>query len=83
MYAKAVEGTVDWEASVNFVSAHDGFTLRNLLSYNEKHNDANAEDTRNGESHNRSWNHTLEGDTDDSGIKTREEPASSAIFSRR
>ena len=43
-------------ASINFVTAHDGFTLRDLVSYNEKHNDANGEDNRDGESHNRSWN---------------------------
>ncbi|MGW3528946.1 glycogen debranching protein GlgX, partial [Streptomyces olivaceus] len=43
-------------ASVNFVTAHDGFTLRDLVSYNDKHNEANGEDNRDGESHNRSWN---------------------------
>ena len=43
-------------ASINFVTAHDGFTLRDLVSYNEKHNEANGEDNRDGESHNRSWN---------------------------
>jgi isoamylase len=43
-------------ASVNFVTAHDGFTLRDLVSYNEKHNEANGEDNGDGESHNRSWN---------------------------
>jgi glycogen operon protein len=52
-------------ASINFVTAHDGFTLRDLVSYNEKHNDANGEDNRDGESHNRSWNHGAEGPTDD------------------
>ncbi len=52
-------------ASINFVIAHDGFTLRDLLSYNEKHNDANGEDNRDGESHNRSWNCGVEGPTDD------------------
>jgi glycogen operon protein len=52
-------------ASINFVTAHDGFTLRDLVSYNEKHNDANGEDNRDGESHNRSWNHGVEGPTDD------------------
>src|SRR5690606_15333563 len=48
-------------ASINFVTAHDGFTLRDLVSYNEKHNDANGEDNRDGESHNRSWNCGAEG----------------------
>ena len=52
-------------ASVNFISAHDGFTLRDLVSYNEKHNDANGEGGRDGESHNRSWNCGIEGPTDD------------------
>ncbi|ALS58151.1 glycogen debranching protein GlgX [Rathayibacter toxicus] len=52
-------------ASINFVTAHDGFTLRDLVSYNEKHNDANGEDGNDGESHNRSWNHGVEGPTDD------------------
>ncbi len=51
-------------ASVNFVTAHDGFTLRDLVSYNEKHNDANGEENRDGESHNRSWNCGAEGPTD-------------------
>jgi isoamylase len=55
-------------ASVNFVTAHDGFTLRDLVSYNEKHNDANGEGNRDGESHNRSWNMGAEGDTDDPEI---------------
>ncbi len=52
-------------ASINFVTAHDGFTLRDLVSYNEKHNEANGEGNRDGESHNRSWNCGAEGDTDD------------------
>jgi glycogen operon protein len=52
-------------ASVNFVTAHDGFTLRDLVSYNEKHNQANGEDNRDGESHNRSYNCGAEGPTDD------------------
>jgi isoamylase len=52
-------------ASINFVTAHDGFTLRDLVSYNEKHNDANKEGNRDGESHNRSWNCGVEGPTDD------------------
>ncbi|MFJ3671024.1 glycogen debranching protein GlgX [Streptomyces sp. NPDC090106] len=52
-------------ASVNFVTAHDGFTLRDLVSYNDKHNEANGEGNRDGESANRSWNCGAEGDTDD------------------
>jgi isoamylase len=52
-------------ASINFVTAHDGFTLRDLVSYNEKHNEANGEDNNDGESHNRSWNCGVEGDTKD------------------
>ncbi|MBW0255642.1 glycogen debranching protein GlgX [Cellulomonas sp. PS-H5] len=52
-------------ASVNFVTAHDGFTLADLTSYNEKHNEANGEGNRDGESHNRSWNCGVEGPTDD------------------
>jgi isoamylase len=56
-------------ASVNFVTAHDGFTLRDLVSYDEKHNEANGEDNRDGESHNRSWNCGVEGPTDDPGIR--------------
>jgi isoamylase len=52
-------------ASINFVTAHDGFTLADLVSYNEKHNDANGEDNNDGESHNRSSNFGVEGPTDD------------------
>jgi len=55
-------------ASINFVTAHDGFTLRDLVSYNEKHNEANGEDGQDGESHNRSWNCGVEGPTDDPEI---------------
>lgn len=57
-------------ASINFVTAHDGFTLRDLVSYNEKHNEANGEDNNDGESHNRSWNCGVEGPTDDQGVLT-------------
>ncbi|MBE9169036.1 glycogen debranching protein GlgX [Pleurocapsales cyanobacterium LEGE 06147] len=52
-------------ASVNFVTAHDGFTLTDLVSYNEKHNEANGENNQDGENHNRSWNCGVEGETDD------------------
>ncbi|MGZ4436816.1 MAG: glycogen debranching protein GlgX [Nocardioidaceae bacterium] len=55
-------------ASVNFVTAHDGFTMRDLVSYNEKHNDANGEGGNDGESHNRSWNCGVEGDTEDTAV---------------
>ncbi|WP_127127845.1 glycogen debranching protein GlgX [Georgenia sp. SYP-B2076] len=55
-------------ASINFVTAHDGFTLRDLVSYNEKHNEANGEGGADGESHNRSWNCGVEGPTDDPKI---------------
>ncbi|HEX2053289.1 MAG TPA: glycogen debranching enzyme, partial [Actinomycetota bacterium] len=55
-------------ASVNFVTAHDGFTLADLTSYNEKHNEANGEDNNDGESHNRSWNCGAEGPTVDPEI---------------
>ncbi|MBW8173393.1 glycogen debranching protein GlgX [Ornithinimicrobium sp. Arc0846-15] len=52
-------------ASINFITAHDGFTLRDLVSYNEKHNDANGEGGNDGEEHNRSWNSGAEGPTDE------------------
>ncbi|MFF4547981.1 glycogen debranching protein GlgX [Streptomyces sp. NPDC001435] len=55
-------------ASVNFVTAHDGFTLRDLVSYNDKHNEANGEGNRDGESVNRSWNCGAEGETDDPAV---------------
>jgi glycogen operon protein len=56
-------------ASINFITAHDGFTLHDLVSYNEKHNAANGENNQDGESHNRSWNHGEEGPTQDEKIK--------------
>ncbi|GAA2630396.1 glycogen debranching protein GlgX [Streptomyces axinellae] len=55
-------------ASINFVTCHDGFTLRDLVSYDEKHNEANGEGNSDGESHNRSWNCGAEGESDDPGI---------------
>ncbi|WP_219419970.1 glycogen debranching protein GlgX [Pseudonocardia nigra] len=55
-------------ASINFVTAHDGFTLEDLVSYNDKHNEANGEGNRDGESHNRSWNHGVEGPTEDNAV---------------
>jgi len=56
-------------ASVNFITAHDGFTLHDLVSYNEKHNEANGENNRDGTDNNRSWNCGVEGPTDDPDIQ--------------
>ncbi|MFD7102362.1 glycogen debranching protein GlgX [Streptomyces celluloflavus] len=56
-------------ASVNFVTCHDGFTLHDLVAYNEKHNEANGEDNRDGERFNRSWNCGTEGPTDDPSVR--------------
>ncbi len=67
-------GRQPW-ASVNFVTAHDGFTLNDLVTYDGKHNEANGEDNRDGHSDNRSWNHGVEGETDDpaiAGLRERE-----------
>ncbi len=61
-------GRKPW-ASVNFISAHDGFTLNDVVSYNDKHNDANGEKNQDGHSHNISWNHGVEGPTDDPEIR--------------
>ncbi|MBP2473217.1 glycogen operon protein [Crossiella equi] len=55
-------------ASINFVTAHDGFTLNDLVSYNDKHNEANGEDGRDGHDDNRSWNCGAEGPTDDEAV---------------
>jgi glycogen operon protein len=60
-------------ASINFVTAHDGFTLRDLVSYNEKHNEANREDNRDGTDDNRSWNCGVEGETDDPSVNALRE----------
>lgn len=57
-------------ASVNFITAHDGFTLRDLVSYNHKHNEANDENNQDGSDNNLSWNHGVEGPTDDPEIRT-------------
>ena len=67
-------------ASINFVTAHDGFTLRDLVSFNEKHNDANGEGNRDGESHNRSWNSGAEGATDDSDVISLRKSRARAIL---
>ena len=75
-FAKRISGSGDlfnkrgrkpW-ASVNFVTAHDGFNLNDLVSYDHKHNEANGEDNRDGHSNNHSWNHGVEGLTDDPEI---------------
>jgi glycogen operon protein len=55
-------------ASINFITAHDGFPLADLVAYNEKHNEANGEDNRDGDDHNRSWNSGVEGPTDDPAV---------------
>lgn len=57
-------------ASINFVTAHDGFTLRDLVSFNEKHNEANGEGNQDGESHNNSWNCGVEGPTDNAEVNS-------------
>jgi len=62
-------------ASINFITAHDGFTLQDLVSYNKKHNEANGENNRDGEDHNRSCNYGTEGETDDpevNGLRDRQ-----------
>ncbi len=73
-FASRISGSADLyehdgrtpKASINFITAHDGFTLYDLVAYNEKHNEANGEDGNDGESHNRSWNSGVEGPrTDD------------------
>jgi glycogen operon protein len=63
----ARRGRQPW-ASVNFITAHDGFTLHDLVTYNDKHNEANGEENRDGHSDNRSWNHGVEGETDDEAV---------------
>jgi glycogen operon protein len=55
-------------ASINFITSHDGFTLRDLVSYNQKHNEANLEDNRDGDNNNNSWNCGVEGPTDDPAV---------------
>jgi isoamylase len=57
------------EQSINFVTCHDGFTLNDVVSYNQKHNEANREGNRDGHNHNLSWNHGVEGPTDDPQIE--------------
>src|SRR5437667_6067375 len=60
-------------ASINFVTAHDGFTLTDLVSYNEKHNEANLEENQDGSDDNRSWNCGVEGPTDDPEVNSLRE----------
>jgi len=60
-------------ASVNYIAAHDGFTLHDLVAYNDKHNEANGEDNRDGHNHNLSWNSGAEGPTDDAAIRALRE----------
>ncbi|MFJ3384232.1 MULTISPECIES: glycogen debranching protein GlgX [unclassified Curtobacterium] len=75
-FASRISGSADLyehdgrtpKASINFITAHDGFTLYDLVAYNEKHNEANGEDNNDGESHNRSWNSGVEGPTDDEAV---------------
>jgi glycogen operon protein len=62
-----VDGRRPW-ASINFVTSHDGFTLRDLTTYERKRNEANGEDNRDGDDHNRSWNCGVEGETDDAAV---------------
>lgn len=64
-----LRGRRPW-AGVNFITAHDGFTLNDLVSYSDKHNDANKEDNTDGHNDNRSFNYGVEGPTDDDGINT-------------
>jgi isoamylase len=61
------------QASINFITAHDGFTLHDLVSYDNKHNEANGEDNQDGADDNQSWNHGIEGETDDPEIVTLRE----------
>ena len=67
-------------ASINFVTCHDGFPLHDLVRYNEKHNAANGEDNRDGESHNNSWNCGVEGATDDAAINDIREQQKRNMF---
>lgn len=77
LYASQKRGI---KASVNFITAHDGFTLMDLVSYNDKHNEANGEDNRDGENHNNSWNCGWEGPTDDPAInRLRHQQVKNAI----
>ena len=80
--AFARRGRKPW-SSINFVTAHDGFTLNDLVSYNEKHNEANGENNQDGHSDNLSWNGGAEGPTDDPEILGNCATGKSAICLRR
>ena len=73
------QGRKPWE-SVNFITAHDGFTLWDLVSYNEKHNMANGEDNRDGSDNNYSWNSGIEGETDDPVVLSLRERRARALM---
>ena len=66
--------------SVNFIDAHDGFTLNDLVSYDDKHNEANGEDNRDGSAQNDSWNCGAEGPTDDSAVEALRERQLRSLF---
>ena len=68
------------EASINFVTAHDGFTMRDLVSYEHKHNEANREDNRDGTDDNRSWNYGTEGPTEDAATLAQRGQAVRALI---
>jgi isoamylase len=67
-------------ASVNFITAHDGFTMHDLVSYNDKHNEANGEENRDGSTNNISWNHGAEGPTDDPAVNRLREQQKRNLF---
>ena len=69
-------------ASINFITCHDGFTLQDLVSYNDKHNEANGEDNKDGANDNNSWNCGAEGPTDDPAIKALRERRSATWWHR-
>ncbi|SHK19222.1 glycogen operon protein [Pseudonocardia thermophila] len=75
----ALSGRRPW-ASINFVTAHDGFTLRDLVSYERKHNEANGEDNRDGTDDNRSQNFGVEGDPAPPGVRARREATARALY---
>jgi isoamylase len=80
-FAKRITGSGDLfnkrgrkpRSSINFVTAHEGFNLKDLVSYNDKHHEANGEDNRDGHSNNHSWNRGIEGRTDDPDISALRE----------
>ena len=88
LFAQRLSGSADIfrrcgrrpSASINFIAAHDGFTLHDLVSYNEKHNHANGEQNRDGHNHNISYNHGVEGSTTDPAILQEREYSSKAML---